>query len=136
MKFICRIVGRRIIESNRRNRRIVDYDETRFDRSSESIVQKILNIILFHFVGFIFKKIFVVSFTIIMIICNYARCFETRALVLKLVFVLFIWARDIVTFRPLAGVWQSAIACQHKCNVYYRYLSGENGYCEALQQRL
>ena len=57
---------------------------------------------------------------------NFARCFDV---VLKLVFVLFIWARDIsstrrrmaVPFRPLAGVWLSAIACQHQCNVYFSF---------------
>ena len=53
------------------------------------------------------KIISVVSFTILWFVV-----LKLVHVVLKLVFVFFIWARDIA-FRPLAGVWLSAIACQH-----------------------
>ena len=59
---------------------VEDYDETRFRpiirvNSSKEIKYYFIPFRWFH----IQKNISVVSFTIIMIICNCARCFETRA---------------------------------------------------------
>ena len=116
----------RIESSKSLNRRRL-YDENSFRpiirvNSSKKIKYYFIPFRWFH----IQTNISVVSFTIIMIICNCARRLDV---VLKLVFVLFIWARDIsstrrrmaVPFRPLAGVWLSAIACQHQCNVYFSF---------------